>query len=219
MMCPYFTRRKQAYNQLWALMSKTPARRSFSFYSEESSRLLEHEEPDSESACIHDQHSHSLSVGFKEAPLLSLGLFLCFNTQSSKLYKSRIYPSFHVHLSRPLRRYSGRALCWSDVFMDPRATSSLLSENIPCATFNPRHHPSLHPPPLYLSCPPAWRCAAAGLISDSPQGLMLQRGASIIQLTWTIEARRAAQLPCSRQIRQRTKLFMMEEWKDAEARS
>lgn len=45
-------------------------------------------------------------------------------------------------------------------------------------------------------------------------GSSVAGGASIIQLGWTIAARLAPQLPCSRQIRQRTKLFMMEEWKD-----
>lgn len=58
--------------------------------------LLEHEEPDSESASIHDHHSHSLSVGFKETLILSFGEFS--NSRSSKLHKGRIYPSFHVFL-------------------------------------------------------------------------------------------------------------------------
>lgn len=37
--------------------------------------LLEHEEPDSESACIHDHHSHFLLAGFKETLILSFGEF------------------------------------------------------------------------------------------------------------------------------------------------
>lgn len=45
-------------------------------------------------------------------------------------------------------------------------------------------------------------------------GSNVAAGASIIQLARTKEARLAPQLPRSRQIRQRTKLFMVEELKD-----
>lgn len=47
-------------------------------------------------------------------------------------------------------------------------------------------------------------------------GSNVAEGASIIQLARTIEPRLAPQLPFSRQIRQHTKLFMTEEWKDGE---
>lgn len=66
------------------------------------------------------------------------------------------------------------------------------------------------PPPVYL-------CGGALLLNlRFTLGSSVAGGPSIIQPAWTIEAGVASQLPCSRQIRQRTKLFMMEEWTDGD---
>lgn len=94
-MCPYCTKRKQAYSheelcsvkhRCGGVLVRTQCRYQDGKPIErnrpqvtrtlvEALLLLEHEEPDSESASIHDHHSHIQSVGIKETLIVSFGEF------------------------------------------------------------------------------------------------------------------------------------------------